>query len=92
MLQLGRPKPWPGLWNRAVRATQGLRVVYLLGRVAENRVSDGIMHVVDWFTTIAHAAGLSEPADRVIDGINQLDWLAGSQDSSLEFVPAAGAQ
>jgi arylsulfatase A-like enzyme len=52
------------------------------GRVAENRVSDEIMHVTDWFTTILHAAGLSEPTDRVIDGVNQLEWLAGSQDAS----------
>ena len=45
-------------------------------------VSDEIMHVTDWFTTILHAAGLSEPADRVIDGVNQLDWLAGQPDAS----------
>jgi arylsulfatase len=50
--------------------------------VAENRVSDEIMHVTDWFTTILHAAGLSQPGDRVIDGVNQLDWLAGNRDSS----------
>jgi arylsulfatase A-like enzyme len=52
------------------------------GHVAEDRVSDEIMHVTDWFTTILHAARLSEPTDRVIDGVNQLDWLAGNQESS----------
>jgi arylsulfatase A-like enzyme len=31
------------------------------------RASDEIMHITDWFTTILHAAGLSEPDDRVID-------------------------
>lgn len=40
-------------------------------------VDNEIMHVTDWFTTILHAAGLKEPSDRVIDGVNQLDWLTG---------------
>jgi arylsulfatase A-like enzyme len=40
------------------------------------------MHVTDWFTTILHAAGLSEPADRVIDGVNQLGWLTGQAATS----------
>jgi len=41
------------------------------------------MHVTDWFTTLLHAAGAAAPADRVIDGVNQLDWLTGSQTASL---------
>jgi arylsulfatase len=52
------------------------------GRVREEVVSDEIMHVTDWFTTILHAAGVDEPADRVIDGVDQLDWFAGKQESS----------
>jgi arylsulfatase A-like enzyme len=40
------------------------------------------MHVTDWFTTILHAAGLGEPTDRVIDGVDQLDWLTGQADRS----------
>ena len=40
------------------------------------------MHVTDWFTTLLRAAGLSPPADRVIDGVDQLDWLTGRQHSS----------
>jgi arylsulfatase A-like enzyme len=77
----------PGYWEGSYFAggEGNLRtpcIVRWPGHVAENRVSDEIMHVTDWFTTILHAAGLSEPADRVIDGVNQLAWLAGSQDSS----------
>jgi arylsulfatase len=34
------------------------------------------------FTTLLHAARLTEPGDRVIDGVNQLDWLTGSRDAS----------
>jgi arylsulfatase len=40
------------------------------------------MHVTDWFTTLLHAAGLSSPDDRVIDGVAQLDWLTGQTDNS----------
>ncbi len=40
------------------------------------------MHVTDWFTTILHVAGVSEPDDRVIDGVDQLHWLAGERDAS----------
>ncbi len=40
------------------------------------------MHVTDWFTTILHAAGLTEPHDRVIDGVDQLGWLTGQAATS----------
>lgn len=46
-------------------------------------VSDEIMHVTDWFTTLLHAAGAEIPADRVVDGVDQLAWLRGDQQSSL---------
>jgi arylsulfatase A-like enzyme len=77
----------PGYWEGSYFAggEGNLRtpcIVRWPGHVAENRVSDEIMHVTDWFTTILYAAGLSEPADRVIDGVNQLNWLAGERDSS----------
>jgi arylsulfatase len=52
------------------------------GHIPEGQVSDDIMHVTDWFTTLLHAAGLREPDDRVIDGVNQLDWLTGQEPSS----------
>jgi arylsulfatase A-like enzyme len=52
------------------------------GRAREGDASDEIMHVTDWFTTILHAAGVDKPADRVIDGVDQLDWIAGRQKSS----------
>jgi arylsulfatase len=45
-------------------------------------VSDEIMHITDWFTTILRVAGVDPPADRVIDGVDQLAWLTGEQPSS----------
>ncbi|WP_293401350.1 sulfatase-like hydrolase/transferase [Phenylobacterium sp.] len=52
------------------------------GRIPEGGVSDEIMHVTDWFTTLLRAAGLEPPDDRVIDGLNQLDWLTGKNPAS----------
>jgi arylsulfatase A-like enzyme len=40
------------------------------------------MHVTDWFTTFLHAAGTEEPSDRQVDGLNQLPWLRGEEESS----------
>jgi arylsulfatase len=44
--------------------------------------SDEIMHVTDWFTTILSAVEVELPADRIIDGIDQLDWLTGRRMTS----------
>jgi hypothetical protein len=77
----------PGYWEGSYFAggEGNLRTPCLVrwpGHVQPGRSSDEIMHVTDWFTTILHAAGLSEPTDRVIDGVDQLDWLTGEADSS----------
>jgi arylsulfatase len=76
----------PGYWEGSYFAggEGNLRtpcIVRWPGRVPGGRVSNEIMHVTDWFTTILRAAGLSEPEDREIDGVNQLDWLTGQQES-----------
>jgi arylsulfatase A-like enzyme len=77
----------PGYWEGSYFAggEGNLRTPCLVrwpGRVPPGRASDEIMHVTDWFTTIMHAAGSSEPGDRVIDGVDQLDWLTGKSETS----------
>jgi arylsulfatase len=77
----------PGYWEGSYFAggEGNLRTPCLVrwpGHILPGRSSDEIMHVTDWFTTLLHAAGLTEPGDRVIDGVNQLDWLTGSRDAS----------
>ena len=77
----------PGYWEGSYFAggEGNLRtpcVVRWPGHVAPGRASDEIMHVTDWFTTILRAAGLSAPADRVIDGVDQMDWLSGNAERS----------
>jgi arylsulfatase len=52
------------------------------GHIQPGQTSNEIMHVTDWFTTLLHAAGLSKPSDRVIDGVNQLGWLTGQTENS----------
>jgi arylsulfatase len=77
----------PGYWEGSYFAggEGNLRtpcIVRWPGHVPAGRNSDDIMHVTDWFTTMLHAAGLEAPTDRVIDGVNQLDWLTGKTATS----------
>jgi arylsulfatase A-like enzyme len=77
----------PGYWEGSYFAggEGNLRtpcIVRWPGHVPADRNSDDIMHVTDWFTTMLHAAGLQAPTDRVIDGVNQLDWLTGKTATS----------
>jgi arylsulfatase len=52
------------------------------GHVRAGVTSNDIMHITDWFTTVLSAAGVAKPGDRVIDGVDQLDWLAGREQTS----------
>jgi arylsulfatase len=77
----------PGYWERSLFAggEGNLRtpcIVRWPGQVVADAVSDDIMHVTDWFATILATAGAVPPIDRVIDGVNQLDWLTGKTECS----------
>ena len=50
----------------------------------EPRVSNEMVHVVDWFPSLLHLIGHGEgvPTDRVIDGIDQSGFLTGAQEES----------
>ncbi|MFE3023095.1 sulfatase-like hydrolase/transferase [Nocardia tengchongensis] len=52
------------------------------GHIAPGRVGNDIMHVTDWFTTILRVTGVPVPEDRVVDGIDQFDWLSGHASES----------
>jgi arylsulfatase A-like enzyme len=83
LLWRGTPGYWEGSYFAG--AEGNLRtpcIVRWPGHIPAGQVSDDIMHVTDWFTTLLHAAGTQVPSDRVIDGINQLPWLTSQQDSS----------
>ncbi len=80
----GTAGPWTGTYHTAMEG--GLRVPLLVrwpGHVAPGQVSDEMVHVTDLFTTLAAAAGAALPADRPIDGLDQLPWWLGSQNKSV---------
>jgi arylsulfatase len=45
-------------------------------------VSNEIVHVVDLLPTLGRVAGYKAPSDRIIDGVDQLDFFLGRQDKS----------
>jgi len=51
-------------------------------KVEPGRSSNDIMHVTDWYTTLISLAGGEVPQDRIIDGIDQVDWITGAQPES----------
>ena len=52
------------------------------GRIPGGRVSNQIVSLIDFFPTIARIAGGKIPADRPIDGVDQLDFFSGHQEKS----------
>jgi len=77
----------PGYWEGSYFAggEGNLRtpcIVRWPAHVPSGRVSNEIMHVTDWFTTLVRAADARPPGDRVVDGVDQLDWLTGAADAS----------
>jgi len=62
-----------------------LRVPFLIrwpGKIPRGRVSNDIVHEIDLFPTIAKWAGGKIPEDRVIDGVDQSDFLSSKVDKS----------
>ncbi len=75
--------PWSGSYFTAMEGS--LRVPFILrwpGKVSAGRVSNEIVHEVDTFATLAHIAGAAVPPDRIIDGVDQTDFLLGQQEKS----------
>ena len=51
-------------------------------KIQAGSVSDEIVHEMDLFPTFARIAGGKVPKDRVIDGVDQVDFLLGKQAKS----------
>lgn len=83
LLWRGTPGYWEGSYFAGGEGNlRTLCIVRWPGHTRVGEASDDIMHVTDWFTTLLQAAGIDPPADRVIDGVDQLDWLTGHAHSS----------
>lgn len=80
--------PWSGTYVTAMEGS--LRVPFIVrwpGKIPEGRVSNEIVHITDLFTTLAKMCGADIPADRTIDGRDQVDFLLGKEErSSRQFI------
>lgn len=80
----GTSGPWRGFYNTVMEG--GVRtpcVVRWVGRIPRGQKLGGIIHELDIFPTIAAAVGGDiVPADRPIDGVNQLAYLTHKQSKS----------
>jgi len=80
----GTSGPWTGFYNSMMEG--GIRtpcIVRWIGRIPGGRVSNEIVHEIDFFPTIAAAVGADiVPKDRAIDGVNQLPFFEGKQKTS----------
>jgi arylsulfatase len=79
----GTAGPWRGnyftAWEGSMRAPFLIRWP---GKIAAGSVSNEIVHVVDLLPTLGRIAGYKVPEDRIIDGVDQLDFLTGKQKNS----------
>jgi arylsulfatase len=81
---------WSGFYFTAMEGS--LRVPFLIrwpGQITAESRSNEIVHTVDLLPTLANAAGLDVPQDRMIDGVDQLAFLTGETElSAREGFPA----
>ena len=74
---------WRGNYFTALEGS--MRVPAMIrwpGRITQGQVSNEIMHMVDVLPTLASIAGYDVPDDRIIDGVDQTDFLLGKQENS----------
>ena len=81
---------WRGHYFTALEGS--LRTSFIIrwpGRIERGGVSNEIVHIVDLMPTLAAVAGGDVPVDRIIDGVDQLDFFLGEQEeSNREGFPA----
>jgi arylsulfatase A-like enzyme len=90
----GDPDPFGGMWSGFSRPWRGgyfnslegsNRAPCLVrwpGRVPAGKVSNELVHQVDWFTTLLQIAGAEVPTDRQIDGMAMVEFLLGDAEES----------
>lgn len=74
---------WQGTYHTAMEGA--LRVPFMIrwpGCIKPGGVTNEIIHVTDLYPTLARIAGATVPADRPIDGVDQLDFFCGRQEKS----------
>jgi arylsulfatase A-like enzyme len=79
----GCPGPWRGSYF--TRMEGSLRVPFIIrwpGQIPAGRVSNEIVYEVDTYTTFAKIPDAQLPQDRLIDGVDQTDFLLGKSEKS----------
>ncbi|MFP6809118.1 MAG: sulfatase-like hydrolase/transferase [Pseudomonadales bacterium] len=80
--------PWRGTMFSPYEGS--LRVPFLIrypGKIPANQVSNDIVHVIDLFPTLANFVGGNIPQDRILDGVDQSEFLmAKTSQSARESV------
>jgi len=74
---------WRGNYFTALEGS--MRVPAMIrwpGKIRPGGVSNEIMHMVDVLPTLANIAGFKIPDDRIIDGVDQTDFILGKQKKS----------
>ena len=75
--------PWRGSMFSPYEGS--LRVPFLIrwpGKIPTKQVSNELFHQIDLFPTLASFIGADIPKDRVIDGVDQSDFLMGKSEKS----------
>ena len=75
--------PWRGSYFTGLEGS--LRVPFLIRwpeKIPAKTVSNEIVHEMDLFTTFAKISGGKVPKDRVIDGVDQSEFLMGKKEKS----------
>lgn len=74
---------WSGTYHTAMEGA--LRVPLIIrwpNKIPAEKVTNEMIHVVDLFPTLAQLANLEMPKDRMIDGLDQSQFLVGKQEKS----------
>lgn len=75
--------PWSGSYFTGREGS--LRVPFIVrwpDNIPAGSVSNEIVHEMDLYPTIASIVGAELPSDRIIDGVDQLDFFKGAQTAS----------
>ena len=79
----GFPGPWRGGYFTSLEGSNRAPcIVRWPGKVPAGKVSNELVHCVDWYTTLLTAAGATVPTDRKIDGMDMGNFLLGDAEES----------
>jgi arylsulfatase len=75
--------PWRGGYFTSLEGSNRAPcIIRWPGRIPAGKVSNELVRLVDWFTTLLLAAGAEVPDDRMIDGMDMRGFLLGDAEES----------